>query len=106
VIFGAGIRFVDHDLWARDQGEQGNIAQARILCWSDMGGSAPGANRAPSEVAARLGNYPELARRAARTIPDAVLVEFPELGHAPQIEAPDVFHKALLEGLAGRDSGK
>jgi hypothetical protein len=25
---------------------------------------------------------------------------FPELGHAPQIEAPEVFHKALLGALA------
>jgi pimeloyl-ACP methyl ester carboxylesterase len=62
--------------------------------------TAPGSNRAPPEVAARLGNYPELARRAIRMIPDARLIEFPELGHAPQVEAPEVFHKALLEALA------
>jgi pimeloyl-ACP methyl ester carboxylesterase len=24
---------------------------------------------------------------------------FPGLGHAPQIQAPEVFHKALLDGL-------
>jgi pimeloyl-ACP methyl ester carboxylesterase len=27
------------------------------------------------------------------------LVEFPDLGHAPQIQAPERFHKALLDGL-------
>jgi pimeloyl-ACP methyl ester carboxylesterase len=32
-------------------------------------------------------------------IPRAHLVEFADLGHAPQIQAPDVFHKALLDGL-------
>jgi pimeloyl-ACP methyl ester carboxylesterase len=32
-------------------------------------------------------------------IPHAKLVEFPDLGHAPQIQAPERFHKALLEGL-------
>jgi pimeloyl-ACP methyl ester carboxylesterase len=32
-------------------------------------------------------------------MPKARLVEFPDLGHAPQIQAPDAFHKALLEGL-------
>ncbi len=61
--------------------------------------TAPGANRAPEEVAQRLGNYPELGRHAASMIPDATLVPFPELGHSPQVEAPEVFHKALLRGL-------
>jgi hypothetical protein len=28
------------------------------------------------------------------------LVEFEDLGHSPQIQAPERFHKALLEGLA------
>lgn len=61
--------------------------------------TAPGAKRAPEEVAQRLGNYPELGRRAAAMIPHATLVPFPELGHSPQVEAPQVFHKALLRVL-------
>lgn len=64
--------------------------------------TAPGANRAPEDVAKRLGNYPELGRRAAEAIPNATLVEFPDLGHSPQVEAPDRFHEALLKGLAAR----
>lgn len=64
--------------------------------------TAPGANRAPREIAERLGNYPELGRRAAKAIPHATLVEFPELGHSPQVEAPAQFHEALLRGLASR----
>jgi pimeloyl-ACP methyl ester carboxylesterase len=82
--------------------EFGRIRVKSLLLIGALDRTAPGANRAPPDVAARLGNYPELARRAARTIPDAELVEFPGLGHAPQIESPDVFHKALLAGLAGR----
>jgi pimeloyl-ACP methyl ester carboxylesterase len=62
--------------------------------------TAPGANRAPKEIAERLGNYPELARRADEAIPNATLVSFPELGHSPQVEAPEEFHEALLKGLA------
>lgn len=61
--------------------------------------TAPGANRAPEEVAQRLGNYPELGRQAAAMIPRATLVPFPDLGHSPQVEAPQVFHKALLRVL-------
>ncbi len=61
--------------------------------------TAPGANRAPEAVAARLGDYPALGRRAAAAIPDAELAEFPALGHSPQVEAPDVFHAELLTRL-------
>jgi pimeloyl-ACP methyl ester carboxylesterase len=33
-------------------------------------------------------------------IPNARLIEFPELGHASQVEEPEAFHKALLAALA------
>jgi pimeloyl-ACP methyl ester carboxylesterase len=46
-----------------------------------------------------LGNYPVLGKAAAARIPKARLIEFPDLGHSPQIQAPEVFHKALLDGL-------
>jgi len=62
--------------------------------------TAPGANRAPEAVQARLGLYPDLGRRAAEAIPDARLVLFDDLGHAPQTEDPDRFHHALLEALS------
>ncbi len=32
----------------------------------------------------------------------ATLVELPELGHAPQVEAPEAFHRALLGGLSSQ----
>nr|WP_245479796.1 alpha/beta hydrolase [Hansschlegelia zhihuaiae] len=61
--------------------------------------TAPGANRAPPEVAKRLGDYPALGRKAAAAMPGAKLVEFPGLGHAPHIEAPAEFDAALLKAL-------
>jgi pimeloyl-ACP methyl ester carboxylesterase len=54
---------------------------------------------ASPEVAATLGHYPELGRRAASRIPCALLVEFPADGHAPQIQSPDAFNRALLDVL-------
>jgi hypothetical protein len=30
-------------------------------------------------------------------------VAFSDLGHSPQIQAPERFHKALLEGLSGHN---
>jgi pimeloyl-ACP methyl ester carboxylesterase len=67
--------------------------------------TAIGKDLAPPEVAARLGHYPSLGRRAAQRIPGARLVEFPELGHAPQIQDPEAFHAALLKGLAPQGTG-
>lgn len=61
--------------------------------------TAPGSNRAAPELAAKLGDYPALGRAAAKAIPGATLVEWPALGHSPQIEAPDVFHKELVQQL-------
>ncbi|MDP9840571.1 pimeloyl-ACP methyl ester carboxylesterase [Neorhizobium huautlense] len=61
--------------------------------------TAPGANRAPEEIAATLGDYTQLGKDAAKVIPGARLVEFEDLGHSPQIQAPERFHEALLEGL-------
>jgi pimeloyl-ACP methyl ester carboxylesterase len=70
-----------------------------LLMIGDKDTTALGKNLAPPAVRAALGNYPALAKAAASRMPKARLVEFPDLGHAPQIQAPDAFHKALLEGL-------
>jgi pimeloyl-ACP methyl ester carboxylesterase len=80
--------------------EFGRISVPTLLLIGGKDRTAPGANRAPKEIAQRLGNYPELGRRAAAVIPHATLVEFPELGHSPQVEAPDQFHQALLRALS------
>jgi pimeloyl-ACP methyl ester carboxylesterase len=53
------------------------------------------------EVAAALGDYPALGKRAARAIPGARLVELEGVGHVPHMEAPERFLAALLE-LLGR----
>ncbi|MGA0558401.1 alpha/beta fold hydrolase [Larkinella sp. VNQ87] len=43
----------------------------------------------------KVGQYPELGKRTAKLIPKATLVELPQVGHIPHIEAPDQFHQAL-----------
>jgi pimeloyl-ACP methyl ester carboxylesterase len=79
--------------------EFSKITVPTLLMIGDRDNTAIGKDFAPPEIRAGLGNYPELGKRAARLIPGAKLVEFPELGHAPQIQDPAAFHKALLEGL-------
>ncbi len=80
--------------------EFGLLRVPTLLMIGGMDRTAPGAGRAAPEIAKRLGNYPELGRRAAKAIPGATLVEFPDLGHSPQVEAPARFHAAFLKALA------
>jgi pimeloyl-ACP methyl ester carboxylesterase len=80
--------------------ELGQLKMPVLLMIGDKDTTAIGKDAAPPEVRAKLGNYPELAKLTAQAIPHATLVEFPELGHAPQIQDPHAFHQALLEGLA------
>ncbi len=56
-------------------------------------------NAVPPAIRATLGNFPVMAKAAAARIAHASLVEFPDLGHSPQIQDPAAFHKALLENL-------
>jgi pimeloyl-ACP methyl ester carboxylesterase len=65
--------------------------------------TAIGKDRASKEVAATLGNYPELGRRAAARIPGAQLVALDGVGHLPQVEAFEATMQALLPFLAGTE---
>jgi len=80
--------------------EFGQIRTPTLLLIGDKDTTAIGKDLAPPEIRPTLGRYPELAKRAVETIPGAKLVEFAELGHAPQMQDPRAFHQALLAGLA------
>ena len=71
-----------------------------VLMIGDKDTTAIGKDLAPPAVQAKLGDYPALGRHAATLIQGARLIEFPELGHAPQIQSPAAFHAALLAALA------
>jgi pimeloyl-ACP methyl ester carboxylesterase len=77
-----------------------------LLMIGDKDTTAIGKNLAPLSIRPTLGNYPALGKAAAARIPHADLVEFPDLGHAPQIQAPDIFHKALLHGMHALATGR
>jgi len=79
--------------------EFGNLRMPVLLMIGDKDTTAIGKDLASPQVRATLGNYPELGKKAAARIPHAKLVEFSDLGHSPQIQAPERFHKALLQGL-------
>ncbi len=54
---------------------------------------------APKDVAAKLGDYPALGKKAAAAIPGAKLIEIPGVGHLPQVEAFDAYASALAAFL-------
>ncbi|HCH39456.1 MAG TPA: alpha/beta hydrolase, partial [Enterobacter sp.] len=61
--------------------------------------TAIGKDLAPPEIRKTLGNYAVLGKETAKRIPHATLVEFDDMGHAPQMQNPERFHEALLKGL-------
>ncbi|HTR07913.1 MAG TPA: alpha/beta hydrolase [Paraburkholderia sp.] len=81
--------------------ELGQLQTPTLLLIGDKDTTAVGKDLAPPEVRAQLGHYPALAKAAQRAIPHATLVEFADLGHAPQMQDPQAFHAALLKGLDG-----
>ncbi len=76
------------------------LAMPVLLLVGTKDTTAIGKDAAPAEVRPKLGNYAQLGKRAARAIPHATLVEFDDMGHAPQMQDPRRFHEALLKGLA------
>ena len=80
--------------------ELGELQMPTLLMIGQKDTTAIGKDAAPPEVRAQIGHYPELGRAAAKAIPHATLVEFAELGHAPQMQDPQAFHQALMDWLA------
>ncbi|MBN3767320.1 alpha/beta hydrolase [Burkholderia sp. Ac-20365] len=80
--------------------ELGLLKMPTLLLIGQKDTTAIGKDAAPPDVRAKIGHYPELGKAAAKAIPHATLVEFGELGHAPQMQDPGAFHNALLGGLA------
>jgi len=61
--------------------------------------TAIGKDAAPAELRAKLGNYAELGPKTAQAIAKATLIQFADLGHSPQIQAPERFHQQLIQVL-------
>lgn len=72
-----------------------------LLLIGAMDNTAIGKQWSPLDVQAKLGHYDVLGPQTAAAIPDSTLIVFPDLGHAPQIQAPDRFHEALMGWLSG-----
>jgi len=43
-----------------------------------------------------VGQYPELGRKTAAAIPGAKIIEIPDVGHIPHLEATERFNRELI----------
>ena len=77
-----------------------NLKMPTLLLIGTSDTTAIGKDIAPPEVKAKIGHYEVLGKQVAKLIPQSTLVEFPGMGHAPQMEEPEQFHKALLSWLS------
>lgn len=80
--------------------ELANLKMHTLLMVGDLDNTAIGKTWAPADVKPLLGHYEVLGKEAAAIIPNCTLVEFPGLGHAPQIQDPAAFQAALFEWLS------
>jgi len=64
-----------------------DLSMPTLLIIGQRDRTALGRDRVSEDIAATLGDYPALGRRAAEAIPEAELVELDDVGHVPHFEA-------------------
>lgn len=79
--------------------EFGLLKAKTLLLIGTKDNTAIGKAWSPPEVQAKLGKYSVLGKETAAKIPGAELVEFEDLGHAPQTQDTERYHQALFEWL-------
>ena len=76
-----------------------NLQMPTTLMIGTSDTTAIGSDIAPPEIKAKIGHYNELGKQVAALIPQGTLIEFPGMGHAPQMEEPAKFNQTLIKDL-------
>jgi pimeloyl-ACP methyl ester carboxylesterase len=79
--------------------EFANIQEKTLLVIGQADRTVVGKARVKKDLLASVGQYPELGRKTAKLISGSTLVELPNVGHIPHLEATERFHKELLSFL-------
>ena len=74
-----------------------------LLIVGEKDHTVPLSSYASAEARAKMGNFVELGRAAAKDIPHATLVVVPDCGHIPHVEKPREFQQALMGFLRGSE---
>ncbi|KAM0282121.1 hypothetical protein ACHAQH_003161 [Verticillium albo-atrum] len=93
-------RVVDMVLTQPVAGEFERVEASALVMVGEKDSTAVGKPSAPKDVQERLGRFDVLGREVAGRMPKGEFVGFEKLGHSPQVEDPERFHKALLRWLA------
>jgi pimeloyl-ACP methyl ester carboxylesterase len=68
-----------------------------LLIVGELDRTTPLRAYAPADAAAKMGNYPVLARQVCAEAANCRVIVMPGLGHVPHLESPDGFHDSVLE---------
>jgi pimeloyl-ACP methyl ester carboxylesterase len=79
--------------------EFANVHAKTLLVIGQADRTVAGKSRVKKDLLASVGQYPELGRKTAKLISGSTLVELPNVGHIPHLEARERFHKELLSFL-------
>jgi pimeloyl-ACP methyl ester carboxylesterase len=75
--------------------ELARLKPLTLLIAGEQDRAAIGRNRVGPKVRDTMGLWPQIAQRAAQTIPRCTLVMLPDVAHIPHLEAPARFHAEL-----------
>ncbi|WP_419571576.1 alpha/beta fold hydrolase [Rheinheimera sp.] len=70
------------------------------LMIGELDNTAIGKDAAPDALKKQLGQYAQLGPATLKRLPKGRLIRFADLGHSPQIQAPEQFHPQLLQALS------
>jgi pimeloyl-ACP methyl ester carboxylesterase len=79
--------------------EFANIHEKTLLIIGQADRTVVGKFGVKKDLLASVGQYPELGRKTAKLISGSTIVELPNVGHIPHLEATERFHKELLSFL-------
>jgi pimeloyl-ACP methyl ester carboxylesterase len=74
-----------------------------LLIVGEKDHTVPLASYASPEARAKMGDFVDLGRAAAKEIPHGTLVVVPDSGHIPHLEKPREFQQALMAFLGGSE---
>ena len=77
------------------------VRQPTLIVVGSRDRTATGRAYAPAELREKMGDFPVLAREAAARMPSARAEVFQDYGHMLHLEAPERFHRLVVEFLGG-----
>jgi pimeloyl-ACP methyl ester carboxylesterase len=82
--------------------ELASIQAPALFVVGDKDRTALGRNRVSAETRAKMGNMPELAKKAAASMQNGKATIFPDVSHVPHLEATERFHEEIIQFIESK----